>query len=285
MADPDGQVREVREVVFGAVSGGEQTLKELVHEYRTKGPVYRRTVQTTLKASYTNHYRRGLIELLQVLEFRFNNSAHRPVIEALELVERYAKVGNTTYYPLGEHIPEHRGTSGQWAEVVRRDDKRGRTRTVRMVYEVATFQALREQLRCKEVWVLGAGRWRNPDEDLPADFASRRAEHYTELRKPRDPKAFTRALRTEMEAELGALDAALPDLEWVDITERKAGAIRFTAPEASPEPRNLRRIKGEVRRRWDGVPLIDMLKEAILRNRSPRWPTAGACRPRCWPRS
>ncbi|MCY9783170.1 Tn3 family transposase [Nocardiopsis sp. EMB25] len=262
VADPDGQVREV---VFPAVTGGEQTLKELVHEYRTKGPVYRRTVQTTLKASYTNHYRRGLIELLQVLQFRSNNSAHRPVIEALDLVARYAKAGNTTYYPLGEHVPEHRGTSGQWAEVARREDKRGRSRTVRMVYEVATFQALREQLRCKEVWVVGAGRWRNPDQDLPADFEARRAEHYTELRKPRDPKAFTRALREEMEAELGALDAALPGLEWVDIAERKAGAIRFTAPEASPEPRNLRRIKGEVRSRWDGVPLIDMLKEAILR--------------------
>ncbi len=262
VADPDGRIREV---VFPAVTGGEQTLKELVHEYRTKGPVYRRTVQTTLKASYTNHYRRGLIELLQVLEFRSNNSAHRPVIEALDLVERYAKAGNTTYYPLGEHVPEHRGASGQWAEVVRRDDKRGRTRTVRMVYEVATFQALREQLRCKEVWVVGAGRWRNPDEDLPADFETRRAEHYTELHKPRDPKAFTHALRAEMEAELSALDTALPGLEWVDITERKAGAIRFAAPEASPEPRNLRRIKGEVRRRWDGVPLIDMLKEAILR--------------------
>ncbi len=47
LAAPDG---EVREVVFGSVRGGEQTLKELVHEYRTKGPVYRRTVQTTLKA-------------------------------------------------------------------------------------------------------------------------------------------------------------------------------------------------------------------------------------------
>src|SRR5664279_4244797 len=44
----------VRAVVFPAVTGGEQTLRELVHEYKTKGPVYRRTVQTTLKASYSN---------------------------------------------------------------------------------------------------------------------------------------------------------------------------------------------------------------------------------------
>src|SRR5664279_4518416 len=35
---PDGAVREV---VFPAVTGGEQTLRELVHEFKTKGPVYR----------------------------------------------------------------------------------------------------------------------------------------------------------------------------------------------------------------------------------------------------
>lgn len=49
----------VKEVVYPAVGGGEQTLRDLVHEFKTKGPVYRRTVQTTLKASYSNHYRRG----------------------------------------------------------------------------------------------------------------------------------------------------------------------------------------------------------------------------------
>jgi hypothetical protein len=61
LTEPEGTVREV---VYPAVSGGEQTLRELVHEFKTRGPVYRRTVQTTLKASYTNHYRRGLIKLL-----------------------------------------------------------------------------------------------------------------------------------------------------------------------------------------------------------------------------
>ena len=34
---------------------------------------------------------------------------------------------------------------------------------------------------------------------------------------------------------------------------------------AAPEPRNLRRIKAEVQRRWGTVALIDILKEAVLR--------------------
>jgi hypothetical protein len=133
----------VREVVYPAVRGGEATLRDLVREYKTHGPAYRRTVQTTLKASYTGHYRAGLIELLGVLEFRSTNTAHQPVVRALDLIARYARAGNLTYYPAGETAPEHKGTAGEWADLVYRADKRGRRRTVRMVYEVAFWQHVR----------------------------------------------------------------------------------------------------------------------------------------------
>ncbi|REK86485.1 hypothetical protein DY245_32035 [Streptomyces inhibens] len=65
------------------------------------------------------------------------------------------------------------------------------------------------------------------------------------------------------EAKLTLLNDKMPKLSWLDIAERKSGAIRL-----QPEPRNLRRIKGEVQRRWGIVPLIDMLKEAVLRTGS-----------------
>ncbi|MCW2913836.1 MAG: Tn3 family transposase [Actinomycetia bacterium] len=255
----------MRAVIFPAVTGGEQTLKDLVHEFKTKGPAYRTTVQTTLRASYTNHYRRGLIALLEMLEFKSTNTAYQPVIRALELIRRYAKAGNTTYYPRGETVPEHRGTSGAWEDLVFKNDKRGRRRVVRMVYEIVTFQALRDALRCKEIWVVGAHSFCDPEEDLPADFATRRVENYAELRKPLDPKDFIAELKAEMRAELEALNTALPKLDWVEIKDRKSGAIKLTKIEAADEPRNLRKIKNEVGRRWGSVPLIDMLKEAVLR--------------------
>ncbi|GAA3169039.1 hypothetical protein GCM10020001_113940 [Nonomuraea salmonea] len=49
------------------------------------------------------------------------------------------------------------------------------------------------------------------------------------------------------------------------ISERKSGAIKLTKLGPAEEPRNLRKIKNEVGRRWGSVPLIDMLKEAVLR--------------------
>ncbi len=262
LAAPDDPVRQV---VYPAVAGGEQTLRELVHEYKTKGPIYQRTVKTTLRASYTNHYRRGLIRLLEVLEFR-SGRADQPVLAALELIARHATTsGGLQYYPLGETVPIHGGTGGDWKSLVFRTDSEGRRRVVRMAYEVVTFQALRDRLRCKDIWVSGAERWRNPDEDLPADFDERRVEHYAALRKPLDPSAFINELREEMAAELAVLDEALPELGWVDIAERRSGAIKLTPLEAVPEPTNLRRLKKQVAARWGTVALIDLLKEAMLR--------------------
>jgi hypothetical protein len=165
----------VREVIFPVV-GGEATLQDLVAEYRQKGTEYQRQKRKVFKASYSNHYRRGLIRLLGVLEFRSNNTAHQPIIDALALIVRYAH-SSAKYYPLGEPVVLDGAVDPIWADLLTSVDSRGRTRVIRHVYEACVFQALRERLRCKEIWVVGAHEWRNPDEDLPTDFETRRAEH------------------------------------------------------------------------------------------------------------
>ena len=71
---PDGAVRDV---VF-PVAGGAQTLREVVAEFRANGPEFRRNVQVKLRSSYSNHYRGGMVKLLQTLTFRSNNSTHQP---------------------------------------------------------------------------------------------------------------------------------------------------------------------------------------------------------------
>ena len=257
---PDGTVRDV---VYPA-AGGEAVLQDLVADYRSSGTEYQRSKRLVFKASYTNHYRRGLIKLLGVLQFRSNNSAHRPVIEALDLIVRHARA-SARFYPPEEPVVLEGVVRTDWEDLVVEVDSRRRKRVVRTVYEACVFQALRDRLRCKEIWVVGAQEWRNPDEDLPADFEANRAEHYQMLRKPLDAGAFVKDLQEELRAELAALNEALPNLGWLEIAERRSGAIHLTKLEAQPEPANLRRLKKAVRARWGTVPLIDMLKEAALR--------------------
>jgi hypothetical protein len=181
-ATVDAGDKLVRDAVYPVVS--RTLLADLVAEFKSSGPTYQRKVKATLKASYTNHYRAGMIKLLSVLEFCSNNTTHRPVLDALQLIARYANAGNLRYYPAGETVSVHRGIAGEWEALVYANDAHHRQRVVRMVYEVCTFQALREQLRCKEIWVVGADRWRNPATER------RRVEHYAALRKPLDPTEF-----------------------------------------------------------------------------------------------
>jgi len=78
----------VKDVIYPVAS--EQTLKDLVKEFKSTGITYRQKVHTVIRSSYSNHYRRMVPQFLEVLEFRSNNEVHRPVIQALELLTKHA---------------------------------------------------------------------------------------------------------------------------------------------------------------------------------------------------
>ena len=94
----------VRSALYPVVS--EATLRDLVKEANANEVLFRARVRKALRSSYSSYYRRMLPGLLGALEFRSNNSAHRPVIEALELLGRYAhRPGTVRYYAAGEPVP------------------------------------------------------------------------------------------------------------------------------------------------------------------------------------
>jgi TnpA family transposase len=156
-----------------------------------------------------------------------------------------------------------------WRELVVEHDKQGRERVNRISYELHVLQAVRERLRCKEVWVPGADHYRNPDDDLPADFAVRRAAYYQQLGQPLEADAFIATLQQEMKDALAMLDRTLPANPDVRIVQRSNGksAIRLSPLTALPDPPNLIRLKLELGRRWPDTSLLDMLNEVDLRIR------------------
>ena len=170
LEQPDGIVRDV---VFPVV--GEQTLRDLVREAKATGS-YRTTLRTVIRNSYKGHYRRMVPEILQRLEFRSNNAHHRPIIQALDLLKLYAGT-RLQSFPAEEVVPIDGIVPGLWREAVVEKDAKGHQRINRITYEIGVLEALRDKLRCKEVWVVGANRYRNPDEDLPADFEAQRTPY------------------------------------------------------------------------------------------------------------
>jgi len=129
----------------------------------------------------------------------------------------------------------------------------------------ALLQVLRERLRCKEIWVVGANRYRNPDEDLPTDFEVQREQYYAALNLPQDVESFLGGVQREMSEALTLLDRSLPKNPHVKILQKRHGWIALSPLNAQPEPVNLSELKSEILKRWPMTSLLDMLKETDLR--------------------
>jgi TnpA family transposase len=252
----------IREGMYPVVS--EEQLRAIITEYQASSS-YQQQVSQRMQASYRHHYRRVMPTLLAALEIRSNNTVHRPVLEALALVKRYAQATGRSY-PLDEDIPLDGVVPVGQRELVQEKDADGLLRINRISYELYVLAALRERLRCRELWVVGANKYRNPDEDLPADFSERKEHYFQLLRHPLDAKAFVAHLQAQMTEALASLDQVVPHLQQqVRILPKGEGKISLTPLTPQVEPRYLPHLKAEIGRRWPMTSLLDVLKEADLR--------------------
>jgi len=192
ISDPKGVVEDV---IFPVV--GVTKLQAVVAEYEAKGGLDQR-IQRVMRGSYASHYRRMLPPLLSVLEFRSNNASWQPILAALQLIIRWNKEGRrlvpADLAPTGT-IP------GKWRETV--IDERDRLNVIS--YEVCLLTQVRERIRAKEIWIVGADKYRNPDDDLPQDFEERRGAYFTGLGLPQNAQVFLAGVRKQLEEELHLL--------------------------------------------------------------------------------
>lgn len=254
----------VREAVWPVVPGGEKTLRKLVKELLAGSRVVRERVRYQLRGSYTHHYRRMLAPVLAALDFQCNNTAYRPVMDAVELLGSYAAVDSKVkVYGPDDRPPIEGVVPKAWRDAV--TDAHGQVE--RISYELCVLIALREALRRREIWVVGAGRWRDPEEDLPQNFEDNRDVHYAALGKPLQAKEFVEDLQRRHRAALDTLNTAMVKgtTGGVKVTT-KSGQPWITVPklEKLPEPQNLAALKAEVARRWGTIDLLDMLKNTDL---------------------
>ncbi len=252
----------VREVIYPVAS--EETLRDVVQEIETNGTVYHQRVHKIVRASYSRHYRRSLPKLLETLEFRSNNDVHRPVIEALELLKKY-KDSKQRFFSAEDDVPIEGVLKNDRQELVTETDAKGNKRINRINYEIYVLQALRERLRGKEIWVVGADRYRNPEEDLPADFEQHRDAYYQALKLPTAVDDFITPLQQAMKEALQMFNDGLPNNPKVKIRKKGKNRIRLSPLEKQPEPVNIGRLKTQLIQRWPMTSLLDILKEADLR--------------------
>ncbi len=257
-ADPTGVIQDVLYPIVG-----KGRLEALVEEAKHQGP-YRQSVQTHISSSYTHHYRQMLPPLLEVLSFRSNNDQYKPLIEALEIVAAYLEEKDS-YYPEDQDVSIDDVIQKQWQNWIYQKDSNGKRRIRRVRYELCVLQSLRDKLRCKEIWVEQANHYRNPDDDVPADFSEKRDEYYDALNLPLEATEFVRALKQKMADSLQRLNDSLPTNPAVEILPKMDGRIRLTPLTKQKEPTNLRYLKNQIKQRWWMTSLLDIVKEADFR--------------------
>jgi len=154
--------------------------------------------------------RLGFAVLLKafMLEGRFPRQKHD--VPGVVIVHVANQVSSQRLYPARKKVPLQGVVPPAIEELVVHKDAKGNQRVDRINYEICVLRELRERLRCKEIWVVGADRYRNPDEDLPQDFEIKRDSYYAELGQPRDVEAFIADLQQTMRASLDTLDRGLP---------------------------------------------------------------------------
>jgi len=259
LLNPEGRVKDVVYPV-----AGENVLQNLLKEFKSSGTGYKQQVHKIIRSSYGNHYRRMVPKILDALTFCSGNTQHRPVLEALEWIQKNRDQSNR-FISLDEGIPINGVIRKQLLEVVIEEDGQGRERINRINYEICVLQALRDKLRCKEIWVVGADKFRNPDEDLPADFEDKREDYYLDLGHSTDSSEFIENIQEQMRSALTELDEGIPRNQKVRLLNRGKKNISITPFEAQEEPPSLTALKREIAGRWPMTSLLDVLKEADLR--------------------
>ena len=260
LSDPEGTVKDVIYPV-----ANETQLETVVENLGEGGKSFKERFHAKMRRSYTRYYRRLLPLILKALEFRSDSLNLKPLLAAIELLQASAELPSAKPYPEETEVPMDGVLSAEWQESVMVSGKRGEPEIDRASYELGVLRTVREKLRCKELWVEGAKRYRNPDDDLPQDFEAKREQYYQDLEQPLEAEPFIDQLRAEMTEALTEFNKGLPDNSKVKILNNRGGWIHLTPVTKQPEPEHLQALKQEIIRRWSIVPLLDVLKETEMR--------------------
>ena len=250
----------VRRAIFPVV--GEQTLRELVREAQANDQAFRAQVRKVLRSSYSNHYRRMLPAVLEALQFRCNNTAHRPLMDALELLRRYAHRERVVFYDPADRVPLDGVVRPDVAGGGRRRARPGGADPVRAV---RAHQPARRDPPPRDLGARLASLARPGDRPAPGLRGAPRDA----LR--RDQPA-ARPDRVHRPAPRRPRPGARPPVRRAAPRHRRRGADHDPQGRAcgsacrgwasSPSRRRWPAIKREIIRRWGVVDLLDVLKEA-----------------------
>ena len=258
ISHPDGIIKEV---IYPKV--GKDKLNDIIKELDYKGKWYQNQVQMKIRSLYSHASRKILLTLLDAFAFKTNIHDSKPLLEAIELIKRY-RDKPMKYYPDPAVVPIKQAIPNEWLSMVAETDNNNVTKINCINYEIAVLEELRRQLRCKIIWIEGASRYRNPNDDLPKDFEERREYYYEMMGLPLKASDFIDPLKEKLHQSMKELNASIISNDKVKIINKNGGRIKISPSEPQADPPNIKKLHREIQKRWSTISLIDILKEADL---------------------
>lgn len=246
---------------------GSETLADIVKEFNSKGRWYDKQVQTKMRSLYSHANRKLILTLLKSLLFVTNLKNSQQLLNAVELIQKYQHEKDI-YYSSNVMMPTDGIISSKWQDAVIETSSFQKNKNTKKInrfnYELAVFEELQKQVSCKMIWVAGAYRYRDPNEDLPKDFDENREYYYKFLGLPLDVHEFISQRKTKLKSTLEEFNKNIPGNKKVKITKRNGGHIKITPYKAQADPVNIKQLHREIKKEWPVINLIDVLKEAEL---------------------
>jgi TnpA family transposase len=255
----------IQDKIYPTIS--KETLHELITDLDHCGKWYQGQVQLKIHSLYSHGSRAVLLTLLENFDFHTNLIESRQLLLALDFIREHQHL-EEKYYPDTDKVPMEKTFSSSWYNLVVEQDKDqpDKIKINRLRYEVAVLEMLKKQLSCKQIWVKGAYRYRNPDQDLAKDFDEKREFYYDWLGLPIDAKTYVNLLKESTYKSLESFNNSIVTNKRVKLRKTKKGnRIKLTPYEKQDNPPTISRLHLAIQQRWSTINLIDILKESDLR--------------------
>ena len=248
--------RPIGDVVFDMI---DRPAVVAIVNNKIEKPSWAKDVFALMRGSWSSYYRPMLQTLLSTVEFASNNQHHKPLLKALDWISVQHGSKQRFHVKLDKIIINGVVPDKYRSAVVDADGYLDRH-----AYELCAVLTLRERLRSREIWVTGAERFKNPDDDIPDDFDTERESYYEELGLSEDAQAFTNGIKAELEDHLIAFNDKLPKNDKVHVAWTTKPKFIITPLTADRPPQTLEALKGTIAETWPMTSLLDMVKETAL---------------------
>lgn len=295
VAKPQGIIEDE---IYPSVS--KEKLKAIINDLSHNNKWYQNAVITESLSLYSHNNRRLVWALANGLRLTTDHKNCNDILTALQwlkirkaealvpvIKQDVVKQDNNTdkakaEAPVTETIPALSQITQLWLPLVGSLADDDQLPFNVFAFELAIFERIEKELGCKNIWVEGAYRYRNPCQDFAYDFDDNKAYYYNFLDLPENVEVFIAKLRKELETHLKSFNDSILSNPKVKITavenkkkvdkdaklkkpKKKKPAIKISPSLPQDAPVNLKFLQKELVKRWPNISLMDVMKEADLR--------------------